>query len=380
MFSPFGDGVETTSFFAWYAPEYFRLLSALVRDSGQEWYWRANPNSLGANVSGKMSPWHFMLLGLSLPSVESRQPTATAYVSDDAGVGAIFSKMSDPARSALYLRSSRFGSVSHEHADQNSIAFDSHGQKMLISSGYYPWYGSNHHFGVTRLTRFKNALTFDGGIGQNETVVNPALAPIRPGLTDFSMDNRGEIINFFNGLRWGVVTGDASNAYRPRQRDFPHSYGAALVDVALRSAAYDRYERIAVLYDHAKSMTPRRWELNFHGLSPFQENGSGMKLTRNGTELCIDIHGADGKFENSQGFPIRPELDYPSEQYPEQYHSRFVVNRPDTHLTTVTILREDCSNTRVTVNFTGPRATVTIANGLPIVFDRHQVIVPDQAH
>jgi hypothetical protein len=58
---------------------------------------------------------------------------------------------------------------------------------------------------------------------------------------------------------------------------------------------------------------------------------------------------------------------------------RFVVHRPDTHLTTVSVLREDCSNTRVTVNFTGSKATVTIANDLSIVFDRHQVIVPDQA-
>jgi hypothetical protein len=246
----------------------------------------------------------------------------------------------------------------------------------LISSGYYPWYGSPHHIGVTRLTRFKSALTINGGIGQNETVENPLQAPTQPGLTNYSMDNNGQIINFFDSARWGVLTGDASNAYRPRQRLFPYAYGSALVDVALRSAAYDRIERIAVIYDYAKSATPRLWELNFHALSPFLPQASALRIDRPGAALCVEVLGPRGSFKTSQGFTIAPEKPYPSAQYPEQFHARYSVSKSSLELTSVTILREDCSAARVAVRFDDAAATVSINDGAAIVFDRRQVRVP----
>jgi hypothetical protein len=377
LFVPFGDGAETSKFFAWYTADNYRLNSALVRDPEQEWYWRVNPLSAGPNQSGRVSPWHFLMLGLATTPVPSKKSDLDAYLSADAGVGALFSKMSDPARSALYMRSSRYGSVSHSHADQNAIAFDSRGRNMLISSGYYPWYGSAHHMGVTRLTRFKNAMTFDGGIGQNETVENPLLAPTTPGQTNYSMDNHGEIINFSNSERWGVITGDASSAYRPRQHDYPYAYGTAMVDSAVRSSAYDRKQRIAVIYDYAHSARPRQWELNFHGLSQFKGNDTTLRIDRNGVALCIDVYGLGGSFKTSQGFPIAPEASYPSAQYPEQYHGRFSATKPSTELASVTILREDCANTKVEVLLQGTKVTVTLAGGAPIAFDRKQVWVPN---
>jgi hypothetical protein len=377
LFIPFGDGTETSKFFAWYTPDFYRLNSALVRDAGQEWYWRVNPLATGPTPTGKLSPWHFLMLGLALPAVQPSEPNIGAYVSTDAGVAAVFSKISDPARSALYMRSSRYGSVSHSHADQNAIAFDSRGQNMLISSGYYPWYGSAHHMGVTRVTRFKNAMTFDGGIGQNETVDNPLQAPQTPGLTNYSMDSHGEIINFSDGARWGLITGDASNTYRPRQRNYPYAYGAAMVDTALRTSAYDRKERIAVIYDYAHSAGARQWELNFHALSPFKVNGMSTRIDRNGVSLCIDIYGPSGSFKATQGFSVAPELSYPSAQYPEQYHGRFSVAKSSTELSSITILREDCVNTKVDVLVQGTKVSVSLGGGAPIAFDRKQVWVPN---
>jgi hypothetical protein len=373
LFLPFGDGIETTKFFAWNVPDSYRLHSALVRDPEQEWYWRANPTTVGAKSYGRLSPWHFLLLGLGQNDVKAHEPTATAYLSADAGIGAIFSKMSDPARSALYMRASRYGSVSHSHADQNAIAFDSRGQNMLISSGYYPWYGSAHHMGVTRLTRFKNALTFDGGIGQNETVDKVSLTPIAPGQTNYSMDNRGEIVNFFDGPRWGVMTGDASKAWQPRQKTYPYTYGEPMIAQAYRSAAYNRRDRIALIYDQAKSRRPRRWELNFHGLSPFQAKGSMIRIDRAKASLCIEVFGPGGSFQMSKGFPIAPEKPYPSEQYPEQYHARFSVAEPSTDFATVTVLREDCSQIPIDIRWDAGQATVTLRGDAPIRFDGKQV-------
>jgi hypothetical protein len=376
LFLTFGDGAETPTFFSWYVPDSYRLLSALVRDPEQEWYWRAHPATVHLRGSGKLSPWHFMLAGVARAVEPPRQPDLRAWVSADAGVGALFSKISDPGRSALYMRASRYGSVSHSHADQNAIAFDSRGQNMLISSGYYPYYGSPHHMGVARLTRYKNALTFDGGIGQNETVENPAIAPTVPGLTNYSMDNRGELLNFHDGPRWGVLTGDASNAYRPRQRAYPYTYGAPLVDSAFRSATYDRVKRIAVIYDYARSTDQRRWELNFHALSPFQSAGSTQRIDRRGVSLCIDVYGPGGAFRTSQGFAIRPEKPYPSLAYPEQYHARFAVDSASTELSSITLLREDCNDTPVKVAFKGARASVSIDGAAALVFEGKQAWIP----
>jgi hypothetical protein len=373
---PFGDQVETTKFFAWNVPDAYRLHADLSRDPQDGWYWRANPTTTGAKSFGRLSPWHFLMRGLDLPPVKPREPQETAYLSRDAGIAAVFSKISDPKRSALYLRASRYGSVSHSHADQNSIAFDSHGQNLLISSGYYPWYGSAHHMGVTRLTRFKNALTIDGGIGQNETVDDPTVEPKVPGPTNFSMDNRGEIVGFVDGPRWGVVTGDASNAWRPRRRAFPYDYGAPMVDVDIRSAAYDRRDRVAVIYDQAHSAKPRRWELNFHALAPFDAKGAGVRIDRKGVALCIEVYGPGGAFETSKGFPIPPEKPYPSEQYPEQYHARFTAAQARPDWTSVAVLREDCASHKVEVRFDGARATVGIDGGAAIVFDGRRVEVP----
>jgi hypothetical protein len=376
LFLPFGDGAETSTFFSWYVPDSYRLHSALVRDPEQEWYWRAHPATVHLRGNGKLSPWHFMLAGMARATEPPRQPEMRAWVSADAGVGALFSKISDPRRSALYMRASRYGSVSHSHADQNAIAFDSRGQNMLISSGYYPYYGSPHHMGVARLTGYKNALTFDGGIGQNETVENPAIAPTAPGLTNYSMDNRGELLNFHDGPRWGVLTGDASNAYRPRQRAYPYTYGAPMVDSAFRSAAYDRIRRVAVIYDYAHSPVARTWELNFHALSPFRSVGATQRIDRRGVSLCIDIHGPGGAFHASQGFAVNPEKPYPSAAYPEQYHARFTAAHASTELTSITILREDCNDAPVKVVLDGARARVSVDGATALVFERKQAWIP----
>jgi len=43
------------------------------------------------------------------------------------------------------FKSSRFGSFSHSHGDQNTFQLNAYGRALLIDSGYYPWYGSPHH-------------------------------------------------------------------------------------------------------------------------------------------------------------------------------------------------------------------------------------------
>jgi len=62
----------------------------------------------------------------------------------------------------LLFKSSRFGSFSHSHADQNSFQLNAFGEPLLIDSGYYPWYGSPHHTLWARQTQAHNAVLVNG--------------------------------------------------------------------------------------------------------------------------------------------------------------------------------------------------------------------------
>ncbi|MCP5113847.1 MAG: DUF4962 domain-containing protein, partial [bacterium] len=56
------------------------------------------------------------------------------------------------------FKSSRFGSFSHSHGDQNTFQLNAYGEALAIDSGYYPSYGSPHHSLWTRQTRAHNGV------------------------------------------------------------------------------------------------------------------------------------------------------------------------------------------------------------------------------
>jgi hypothetical protein len=58
--------------------------------------------------------------------------------------------------------SSRFGSFSHSHADQNTFQLNAYGRALVIDSGYYPWYGSPHDHLWTRLTKAHHGILVNG--------------------------------------------------------------------------------------------------------------------------------------------------------------------------------------------------------------------------
>ncbi|MCP5118795.1 MAG: DUF4962 domain-containing protein, partial [bacterium] len=60
------------------------------------------------------------------------------------------------------FKSSRFGSFSHSHGDQNTFQLHAYGQALAIDSGYYPSYGSPHHSLWTRQTRAHNGVLVNG--------------------------------------------------------------------------------------------------------------------------------------------------------------------------------------------------------------------------
>ena len=112
------------------------------------------------------------LLDVFLPDMPPPSKNVSFEASDaqafpDAGFAALHTDLADYENdTALLLRASRYGAVSHQHADQGSFAI-SHGKTTLITpSGYYgAEYGTKHHFEWTRQTQAHNCILVDG-VGQ----------------------------------------------------------------------------------------------------------------------------------------------------------------------------------------------------------------------
>lgn len=361
--SAFGDGNELTNLYKSYSGDAFRLYAAVTALPRHEWYWRQDPAN--ASLLGYISPLHYAVQAIRPTRATPSAPTTTDWVFQDTGV-ASFNDGIDSSRTSLQFRSSQLGSYNHAHADQNSFTLTSKGVDLLISSGYYPYYLSPHHAKVTRATRFKNAVTFDGGIGQAEALPSPS-APTAP---VSSMEPRGELVQSFSQGRVSVVTGDATLAYRGWNAST--ASWNPLLTAAYRSVAYLKSQGIVVVYDWLASGTARRWELNYHSPAAFSTSSGQLVTARNGAKACIEHKGPSGALTLSSGFPIAPE----SASAPTQYHAQWAVGTATPTAGLVTLIRLDCNTLPVTVNWAGSKASITFSGTtLKLDFDRKAVSV-----
>ncbi len=81
------------------------------------------------------------------------------------GVGwvAIQTSMADPQNHLQFvMKSSKFGSISHSHGDQNAFCLAGFGEDLAIQSGHYVAFNSTMHQNWRRQTRSKNAILIDG--------------------------------------------------------------------------------------------------------------------------------------------------------------------------------------------------------------------------
>lgn len=368
--APFGDDHEISTFYSGYTVDTYRLYAALTRNPIDEWYWRADP--LNINKATLLNPLHYMLLGFKPSPVASTPPTANSYLLEDIGQVAIHSNTSDPNRSSLYFRSSRLGAMNHANADNNAFVFVSKGNMLFIPGGYYPYYNSPHHANVGRATRFKNALTFDGGIGQAEPVAEPT-SPGAPILSAQGASARGKILNFIDTGVWGVATGDATLAYSGL-KDKTYNIWNPLLSTAIRTVAYNRTEKVAIIYDYATSTKPRKWELNFNMLNAPTLLDSTLRIATGTSSGCVDVYNLSGSFAITKGFPIPPEDEHAL--WPDQYQARYSATTASTSLASVTVIREDCRSIPISITWKGNEASVSISGAAPIIFDRKTVIVP----
>ncbi len=135
--------------------------------------WRAHtsaPAALPANP-GDWREWLMEDVGAVLHAKPQAGPPALKSPVDldgsrylaDIGWVAMHSALGDAANDVWALfKSSRFGSFSHSHGDQNTFQLNAYGKALLIDSGYYPWYGSPHHALWYRQTNAHNGILVNG--------------------------------------------------------------------------------------------------------------------------------------------------------------------------------------------------------------------------
>ncbi|MDF1719395.1 MAG: heparinase II/III family protein [Minwuia sp.] len=317
-YTGFGDGGE------YIRPELWSEIARLYSERGRGTW--ADPLLAGwqsylSTRPGRNAPLTNALLWPRLFSersplpdpVQSLDSLPNAAIFPDIGWGAIHSDINDPDRYSVFFKSSQFGSFSHSHADQNSFIIMGRSQPLLIDSGYYDNYRSEHHNGWTRQTRAHNAITFDGGKGQ--PIDDPAA--------------RGRLLGYWRCQGIVMMRGDATDAY---------GQGITRAVRTLLSLPDGK----VLIADHMAADSPRQWEWNFHSATPVQPSGDRAATVLNGPARAHlqMLLGPDVTLNQSSDFTAKPR---PTRGVTpaDQYHAAFVTRRRNAMLDQLTLIALD---------------------------------------
>lgn len=177
-----------------------------------------------------------------------------AHEFQDIGWVSMMDSISDPNRIKLMFKSSPFGSYNHSHPDQNSMLLEAYGSQLLVNSGYYDAYHSEHDSGFTRRTGAHNCVTVADSIGQKDD--------------DFSA--KGKLTGFLTQADFDLASGDATEAYKGEIGKFE------------RHIVYIRPD-IFVVVDDLKASSKNKtsqfeWWMNSRTPISLYEDGTGARI------------------------------------------------------------------------------------------------------
>ncbi|WEF33760.1 heparinase II/III domain-containing protein [Pseudoduganella chitinolytica] len=378
--APFGDGSEQGGYYYSYAWQSYSLFAHVSQNPVDEWYYRAD---IDKTRSAPLRIYHYLMTASKARVAPADNPQLpSTYLFEDAGQVAMHTDTVAPLRSSLYFRSSRLGSLNHSHADNNSFIFVSKGRDIFVSGGTYGDFGDTTEQELRRATRFKNALTFDAGegytdsgIGQAEPVPDPTVA----GNPTFTMVANAKLINYYArpDSNWSIATGDATGAYQGEITPKSHTFKPLLKN-AVRTVAYNRADRVALIYDFASSDIKRRWQYNFQTIAKpevIATEPRRMKVVASDAKVCTYFHGADGAFSQPQDMDTL----YPAYFTPgQQYHTDYKTKDRHNQIASLTVLTEDCAtNVPVYVTYLSPTKLLVNRGKSWLVFDQRNVQISE---
>lgn len=319
--SPFGDGESGAS----------------GRSRGRVMYWFSsllgNPYARWYAVeAGADKGTGILDVVLRDDRVEAKPPTDLAQAKYFPGVGLVslhtaLGVAEDDVH--FLIHSDPYGPISHAHADQNAFTLEAFGQPLAVASGYYPWYGSDHHRKWSWESKSSNTVTIDGGIGQ--VVRDPK--------------SKGAIKAFVHGERFDYVEADATAAYQGRLTKF------------VRKVVHVR-PGIFVIFDDLAAPKPVTFEWRLHSLSEMEldQPYQTVIVPQGDARLKVQpFHDENLEFTQTAGFDPPPE-----HGGADQYH--LVISPPEKletwqFITVVLTYKEGREDTTPTVrSVTSPTA------------------------
>ena len=195
------------------------------------------------------------------------------------------------------MKSSSYGSFNHSHCDQNSFMLHAWGERLAVDTGYYDYYGSEHHKGWTVQTVAHNAILVDGQ-GQPR-----------------SMAAGGFIRDHVPGGGLAYAAGDATPAYAGRLTRW------------IRHALFVRPGCVLICDDLA-SDRPREFTWLLHALDrmAIDREAQRVQIRRSTAVLDADFLTPEAlTFEQTDKFTHES-----SKPWPNQWHLRATPPAPAT--------------------------------------------------
>ena len=321
----FGDGAEVAR-----PEEWARLGKAIAYRSDtalSRWYAQELKGEDYARLQILLSPRAARGAAVLPPD----SPDSASFPS--VGVVAMHSALDDPKRVSVLFKSSPFGSLNHSHADQNSFVIYAKGKVLAMDSGAYDSYNSAHWRQWYKQTRAHNAITFDGGKGQQ-------LGP--QGLGERT--HAGRLTRFTHTPGYDIAAGEAGAAYDGD------------IEQARRTLVFIRPATLVVV-DQLRSGAPHLWEWNLHTLAPLTGAATRFQVNVDGVALCGAL-AADQTLDYSgeEGYLPAPEKG----GGPHYWH-RFALNEARKEALFVAVLGVDCKGEAGRIKVDGQTASVAVA-------------------
>jgi len=260
------------------------------------------------------------LLDVFLPEGEPEEnalagPMTRACAFPDAGYVSLHTDPVHPGSElALLARASRYGSVSHQHADQGSFALMAGGTALISPSGYFGRrFGSAHHRGWTRRAKAHNTILVDG-----EGQICESASDGGPDDGRFRATGR---------VLYARDEGDTLRAAIDPSAAYDH--------VTAWTRAFELTDGELVVSDHIELDAPGEVTWLLHSLSRPARTAGGLVIERNGWRLSVTPEaGGLMRPEISDRFDVDLNEGEP-EAYrvtmPPQYHMRWTTDRRRTH-------------------------------------------------
>lgn len=326
--SPFGDGESGGASRGRGAV--MHAFSTLLRNPYARWYAEAQGVTADHNALG---------IVLKDDTLEAKDPAGLPQARYFPGVGlvSLHTALGNAKDDVHFLiHSDPYGPVSHAHADQNAFTLEAFGEALAIASGFYPWYGSNHHSKWSWESKSSNTITYNGGIGQK----------IR------NIESKGAIVAFDHGRDYDYVAADATRAYHGGLKRF------------IRHVVHVR-PGVFVMYDDVAAPEPCALEWRLHTWREMQVDQAAQRVRAAQGDARLDVQFFSPA---NLAFAQTDQCDPPPERGgKDQYHLVAATPEPVEEARFLTVLMpykagDEAALPRVTSNAEEGTHAVTIAD------------------